>query len=836
MSADESRSEVRRGRPVERVPLPVGPLRGLNDAIYRLYAEADCPRLDDLAAVIAADDTLPGSPRKDLIGKIIGGDGLASQQDTVTVATALARDAGRRDVEAVAASVRELWIAARTAPPASPPARLGRPIADCDPFDLEVHPAVEVAGRNVQPVERLPAYVRRAHDEQLRQIASAVLAGESRLVTLVGSSSTGKTRACWELARYVDREQPGRWRVWHPYDPTRPEAAAAAMELVGAYTIVWLNEAQFYLTPPGGGLGERIAAGLRALLRDPGRAPVLVLATLWPQYWSALTARGHDSHGQSGELLVGTRVTVADTFTAGELDRLRDAGDGRLRQAASAAGDGRITQYLAGAPELEGRYRTAPPAARAIIQVAIDAYRLGHPQGLSYELLEQAAPGYLDDHDWDALGEDWLEQALTYTGEPCKGARGPLTRIRPRTGSGPGLRLYRLADYLEQQGRRERQGAFPPSTLWTAFGGTVQDAGLLTRLGGIAENRGRFQHAVTMYSLATDLGDVDSLVCLAGLLDRAGDPAGAVSLRRQAAERGHYGAVQELAGRCVAVGDLAEAEGLYLAAIGRDSIHAVRDLVTLWLDNGDHEHAVQRAVAVADGGETRPLVELSRRAAADGDTAGADRLYELAAEHGDTDAMVVLASARSAAGDVAEAERLLRHASDLGSVPAMYRLALMLVGRGDPAGVEAVAVAAADRGNRNVLLFLAALRQFGDPPTAEQLNWLAFSLDLVPVSGIVMGTGGGGFNILGGLVAKEAADAERAGDLVGAEAKFRRAVDLGRLKALADVVRLREQAGDVIAASRLRRFGMDGAGEPGTSLDFGRYGGWIGGDWGTSPP
>ena len=40
--------------------------------------------------------------------------------------------------------------------------------------------------------------------------------------------------------------------------------------------MVWLNEAQFYLDVDGG-LGERAAGGLRELLRDPARAPVLVL-------------------------------------------------------------------------------------------------------------------------------------------------------------------------------------------------------------------------------------------------------------------------------------------------------------------------------------------------------------------------------------------------------------------------------------------------------------------------------------------------------------------------------------------------------------------------------
>ena len=64
---------------------------------------------------------------------------------------------------------------------------------------------------------------------------------------------------------------------------------------------------------------------------------------------------------------------------------------------------------MADAPELQTRYLNAPPAARAIIQAAMDARRLGHPIALPHALLPQAAYGYLDDHDWDPLGDDWLE-------------------------------------------------------------------------------------------------------------------------------------------------------------------------------------------------------------------------------------------------------------------------------------------------------------------------------------------------------------------------------------------------------------------------------------------
>jgi hypothetical protein len=86
------------------------------------------------------------------------------------------------------------------------------------------------------------------------------------------------TSTCWEALRLL-REQPQEWRLWHPIDPSRPDAALRELPSIGPRTVVWLNEAQFYLDAAGQA-GERVAAALRELLRDPGRAPVLILATL----------------------------------------------------------------------------------------------------------------------------------------------------------------------------------------------------------------------------------------------------------------------------------------------------------------------------------------------------------------------------------------------------------------------------------------------------------------------------------------------------------------------------------------------------------------------------
>src|SRR4029077_20898324 len=147
-------------------------------------------------------------------------------------------------------------------------------------------------------------------------------------------------------------------------------------------------------------LGERVAAGLRELLRNPGRAPVLVLATVWPQFWNTLTARpadGQDRHAQARELLAGHDITVPAAFTPAQMSQLTRPADARMVLAAGSAPDGEVIQFLAGAPELLARYRNAPPAAAALIDAAMDARRLGMGAALPQAFLEAAAPGYLTD-------------------------------------------------------------------------------------------------------------------------------------------------------------------------------------------------------------------------------------------------------------------------------------------------------------------------------------------------------------------------------------------------------------------------------------------------------
>src|SRR5258708_11646294 len=149
---------------------------------------------------------------------------------------------------------QQWWSAARVEPatPASQAASSAQSpiqrICDLNPIDLEVHTAIDApAGTDLGP---LPTYVPREHDKWLSEIVADAVSGHSRIAVLVGDSSTGKTRACWEAIQLM----PASWRLWHPIQPSRPEAAVDALSQVRPCTVLWLNEANHYLLTPGSSL------------------------------------------------------------------------------------------------------------------------------------------------------------------------------------------------------------------------------------------------------------------------------------------------------------------------------------------------------------------------------------------------------------------------------------------------------------------------------------------------------------------------------------------------------------------------------------------------------
>ncbi|GAA2712959.1 hypothetical protein [Actinoplanes palleronii] len=784
---------------MERAVLSAGPSRELRDAIYHLYAQADCPRLEELAKVIAADDSLPAVPKKDVIGKVIGGDSLATKRDCIAIAVALAQEAGRADTAAVSARVHELWIAARlaTAPTTSADSgealsSLGRPISACDPFALEVHRAIDASADSGR-LPPLPLYVERPHDRQMRAIADQSLNGSSRMITMVGGSSTGKTRACWELVQYIERQQPGRWRVWHPYDPSRSEAAAEEISEVGAYSIVWLNEAQSYLAPSDQPLGERVAAGLRTLLTDRLRRPVLILATMWPEPWTTLRTRPDedglvDPHGQARELLDGTDIDVPGAFTSADLADLNKHDDPRLRHAGMCAAGGRITQYLAGAPQLLDRYQKAPPAARAVLDVAIDARRLGFLPAIPYALLQEAAPGYLDDDEWDRLGPDWFEHALTYAAATCNGTRGLLTPVRPRPGEPTlsGDPVYRLADYIEQTGIKLRARCYPPSSFWQAASATIDDATALQVLGWAAEQRGRYQHAFCLYRASVLTGTLGAFRPLLRLLRQVDAPHSAAELCRRAAALGNTDALNVLAFTHERAGDLRRAASLYRQGADRGDPQALHALARLSAEAGDSDAAVRLDGAAAESDDATRLTFAQR-----GERAGdLDRAPDLNPQAIDRSR---IATARDS-GTIPVA-RVRRQAADRTATSSLIKRVHDSRRAGDLDAAIAAARQAAERGHTGVLGNLALhVEQHGDLNGAVDLAHEAAD--------------GGNPIVLSQLARRR----ELVGDPDGAADLYREAANRGNLNAVVNLARLSEKGGDNDSADKIRKYGLDAGG------------------------
>jgi hypothetical protein len=685
-----------------------------------------------------------------------------------------------------------------------------------DPFVLEVHPAID-AGARAAGLPALPAYVPRSHDLRLRDTVRRAVGGHSAVALLVGGSSTGKTRACWEVVKTL----PASWRLWHPINPGRPEAALAELPRIGPRTVVWLNEAQHYLLTPASELGERVAAGLRELLRDPGRRPVLVLSTIWPEYWADLatapTPGQPDPHAQARALLTGADIPVPDAFTGPALAALHTAsgGDPRLAEAMEHAEKGQVTQYLAGAPALLERYRNAPPAAKALIEAAMDARRLGHDLALPHAFLEAAAPGYLSDQQWDALGEDWLDQALAYTAAPCRGARGPLTRIRPRPGQ-PGYDQphYRLADYLDQHARTTRRVHRAPAALWNALLAHATDADA-PRLADSARSRRLDRYAISLYRRAATTGDGYADYRLAELLAHRGDLDG---LRvRAVAGDGH--AADRLAELATQLDEHYDVHGAteVLQVCIKAGGHPSHALVNRLTERGDPKDPAELRGG-AEAGDRPPADLLAERGDLDGlrarvaagDGYAAYRLADLLIEHADLDGAIEVLRARAEAGDRKATHLLARQLADHNDLDGFLDALHVRMDIGDGHAAELLAEHGALDGAIEVL---RARADTGDRMAAYLLA------DLLVERGDVDGLQarvavGDGYAAY--LLARQLA---KRGDLGGAIEVLRVRVDAGDRNAADPLADLLHECGRWEEAERLRRFGFNPDGSIASGTD-----------------
>ncbi|WP_330457688.1 hypothetical protein OIB37_12665 [Streptomyces sp. NBC_00820] len=713
----------------------------------------------------------------------------------------------------------------------------GRPVGQWDPHALEVHPASTApAGADLMEARVLPGYVEREHDQVLAQVVRTAGQGRSGLVVLVGESSTGKTRACWEAVQALGGLG---WRLWHPFDPTRAEAALEELHRVGPRTVVWLNEAQHYLGD--GRVGERIAAALHSLLVDPDRGPVLVLGTLWPEYaeeYTVLPLPGAtDPHSRVRELLAGRILRLPDAFDAPALaaaKALAENGDQLLADALTRVGtDGRLAQDLGGGPALVERFRTGPPTVRALLEAAMDARRLGVGLHLPQAFLTNAVSDYLHDTDYDQLTDDWAEQAYAYLAKQVHGKQAPLRRINPRPQRRPGPLtpdstpspqpagpVFRLADYLEQHGRTTRRHVCPPASFWHAAHTYLTNHNDLDDLATSAERRHRLQWAHHLRQHAAHLGNTDALRRLAELREKAGDWDGAESLARQAADLGDTDVFCRLARLREESGDRDGAGILYQQAADLGDSFALFRLAELREKVGDEDGAGILYQQAADLGDTRALARLAVLRQKVGDRDGAESLARQAADLGDTRALFRLAELREKVGDEDGAEILYQQTADLGDTDAVARLVELWEEVGDRDGAESLARQAAGHGDTSALIRLGDLWEAaGDWEGAAILyRQAADHGDSVGLLGLAELREKSGDRDGAESLARQATDLgnqdtlvrlaelrQELGDRDGAAGRYRQAADHGDIRALLRLAQLREEDGDWHSAEVLYR-------------------------------
>lgn len=662
--------------------------------------------------------------------------------------------------------------------------RPGIPIAAADPFDLEVHEAI-IVDHATDDGGPLPAYFRRPFDDELGTAVNQALAGRSAMKVLLGDSSTGKTRAAWEAIQRL----PGEWRLWHP---AAPEDLLAAIDLVGPQTVLWLNEINRYLLSGDTDRDEQVASRLTGLLRSARCAPVLVLGTAWHEHWATMTTAPRDERAQTKSLLARCPIRVPETLSEDELTILTagsEATDERMLQAARLAESGHVIQYLAGGPAQLERYETGSPTARAVLQAAMDARRLGHSLDLPHAFLKNAAAEYLTSLQRDLARPDWFTRAVEYLSAPCRGVRGPLTPA-------PGLSLpdlpepshYRLSDFVELHARRHRELNCPGEGFWSAAVQHAASAGDKVTLSRAALARGMTTDAEALAMVAAEEGEGAALSTLALWLEDRGKGEDALSYFELAAELGDAEAQVHLAWRYERAQLLDEAERWYRKAVESSGrFDAAAGLASVLSQRGEDTAAERLYEAVLDRGFFGArAVEYQARWLADCDQH--ERALHLATrsfEAGNSEAFTGLAWAYMYT-DTPRAIEVFLHAMEAGDTNAPRELAWVYEEEGDTARAEHFCEIAVSMGETNALRGLGMIRRSkGGYRSAAGLLWRAYNLGV------------------GHALPELARLREEQGDLKRAERLYRRILQEGDPSAEADLVRILETTGRTRQAEEL---------------------------------
>ena len=486
----------------------------------------------------------------------------------------------------------------------------------------------------------LPTYVERDLGGEIGQWMREARNSGGFLV-LVGDSSVGKTRLLYEVARKVLSD----FYVLAPVPGGGAADGATLVNMLAEATfplpkpglIVWLDELQRFLEGPYQGLDSTPinAATIRRLLEAP--TPVVLLGSLWPEHAIELRSRiqvtGDYGAINGNEGPSRARYPAAadvlnywclkearlPSFSAAEqrLASIIADKDPRLAEAlALTTSRFNVTEVLAGAPQQIIRYDEATIQQRAVLDAAIDAWRVGLRTPLTEKVLDAAARGYLATAN---PADTWLPPVLASLCQP-EGSNAPLIELRDVTGRV--VAGYIVADYLLQHGAAARRSQQLPTITWQAFMDHLSDAGDLARLTISAERRLLYCYAEPLYRRFAHDGDRYAAHRLADLLVKRNGPSQEVadafqvlidagaqytgesygrrvytngetceSIMRRWCEEGHHDAAVAVLRAWADAGDRAAAEEWAKLLIEQDRTDHAAAIARTLVDIGEEHHA-----------------------------------------------------------------------------------------------------------------------------------------------------------------------------------------------------------------------------------------------------
>ncbi|MEU5234561.1 SEL1-like repeat protein [Streptomyces anulatus] len=577
--------------------------------------------------------------------------------------------------------------------------------------------------------DAVPPYVPRDQDTLIRTRLTRA-ADEGGLVLVVGDSTAGKTRACFEALRAELPEH----RVVTPAGGSDLMTAVEVIDRTEARCVVWLDDLEAYLGPDG------LEPGLLAELV---RLRIPVLATMRYQQFEIFTAPestpAADTEHARAATVGGRVLRQLDTvgldrvWTAGELERAGEAEDDRIADALAHHGPYGIAEYLAAGPALFQEWHRAArpgghPRAAALVTAAVDLARTGLRPPYPLDLLTVTHEPYLAAAGGPLLRPESLGTALEWATRRRHGVTSMLVPTQDPN-------AWNVFDYLTDH----THTPIPDMTWHTAFQQTA-DADELATMGFhahrvapfIAEKfyrpaaeagradvmnnlavllaaAGRFEEAERFQRRAAAAGDSDAVFNLGSLLSRTARSDEAEAAYRQAADAGHTSAMFNLG---VVLGETArsdEAEAAYRQAADAGHTSAISNLGSL-LSNagrpGEAEAAYRRA---ADAGHTGAMHNLGNLLARAGRPDEAEAAYRQAADAGHTESLNNLANLLAGTGRLPEAVAVYRRAADAGHTSAMNNLGSLLNHAGRPDEADPLLRRAADAGHINAMYNLGKL-------------------------------------------------------------------------------------------------------------------------------